>query len=408
MNKQSFSKIKDFFISICSSVLLTGVTQLAVYPLLGRWLDVNTYGAVLTLIGVVNALGAAFGSSLNNTRILKQCEYDDKKLVGDFNIISVICVFFVFALSSIIVTVILGVYSFESVTLGIVAVCVFFRGYYSANFRIEINYKKYFLSNLFGVIGYIGGLIVTYFTKIWELTFLFGEFGACIYICIVCKMVREPFKRTTLFRSTSVQFICFFFATAVSSVITYLDRFFLYPVLGGESVSIYNTASVLGKVAGIIISPITGVLLTYYCKEKNLTVGDFIKRIALYIFFSAVAYLGIVLIGKPILRFLYPTIASISEPYFYIANLGAVLLLLGNTIMPTLLRYCKAFWQPIIQVAFTSSYIIFCFLGMKKGGLYGFCWSVTIVNMLRVMILIIIALFTLIETNKNKGEKQND
>ena len=82
-------KTKDFAINILASVVLTFMTQLVVYPSLGRWLSAAEYGSMLTLIGVINAVGSSFGGALNNARILMDSEYTSEGISGDSNIFAV-------------------------------------------------------------------------------------------------------------------------------------------------------------------------------------------------------------------------------------------------------------------------------------------------------------------------------
>lgn len=396
---QSLSKFKDFFINILASILLTGMTQIFVYPMLGRYFSASEYGTILTLIGVVNAIGASLGSPLNNTKILMNSLYKHKKYEGDYNLVAIGCIIVSFFSTTIISSVVRQQFTNESIALGIITALVFYRAYYSAGYRIVINYNKVLCSNICGVIGYIVGIILLNITGKWYWIFLCGEAFSCVYITFTSNIVKSPIKRTPLFGKMLERFGCYFVANSFSYGISYMDRFFLYPILGAESVSMYTTASILGKVAGIIMTPISGVLLTYYCKEDNLTIKQFKKRMNIYFVLSIIAYLGIVILGYPILKILYPTLAPMARPYFYVANLGSIVLLLGDTIMPTLLRYAKPFWAPTVQGIFASCYIIVGFIGMKLVGLSGFCYAVLAVNTIRVAILLVVSFVTIKKLN---------
>lgn len=394
---------KDFVLNIVASIIFTLATQIIAYPYLGRIMSKKEYGLLLTVMGIVNAVGVALGNPLNNTRILLEPQYERKHLNGDYNIIFLICVLIDIIAVIPLSFMVLGNEWLSVIGCTIVSVLVLFRAYYSASYRIVINYKKNLYSSIFGLFGYIIGIGLTYITGIWILTFVFGELFSCIYIYFTASIVHDKFQITDLFRTSIRKYSLFMFAAILSTMMTYMDRFFIFPILGAEQVSIYNVASFLGKTAGIVMNPIAGVLLTYYAKENKLSLSQFYKRMGIFFSASALFYLGILLLGMPVTRILYPTIADSTAPIFAIANLSTTVFILGNIIQPTLLRFCSAKWQPIIQGIYFAMYIALGIIGMKSNGIAGFCYSVLIVNIVKIIIMMLITTSTLY---KKKGENK--
>lgn len=189
-------------------------------------------------------------------------------------------------------------------------------------------------------------------------------------------------------------------AAIISTLMTYMDRFFIYPVLGVEQVSIYNVASFLGKTAGIVMTPIAGVLLTYYAKEAKITIKQFYTRTGVFTIIALVFYLFIFVVGKPITKILYLTLIEDAASYFAIANLGATVFILGNTIQPILLRFCEAKWQLIIQGLYFVLYILFGLIGMYESSLLGFCYAVLIVNFIKIIFMLCVATVSLYDREK--------
>lgn len=407
LKKYNISILKDFILNIIASVVLTAATQLIAYPYLSRILSIDEYGLMLTIIGIINAIGVSLGNPLNNTRILLQPEYDNKKLNGDYNIIFSICVLIDIFVVGIITTIVLKKFDFIILGYITVSILILFRSYYSASYRILINYRKNLYSSIFGFIGYILGILVTYLTKTWIFVFIFGELLACIYIFFTSNIIHDNFQVTKLFKKSLNKYSFIMFAAILSTIMTYMDRFFIYPLLGAEQVSIYTVASYLGKTAGIVMNPISGVLLTYYAKETKMTIKQFYKRIGLFTICSIIVYVIIITLGIPITRILYPTFIDRILPFFKIANLGAIIFILSNTIQPTLLRYCSAKWQPIIQGIYFLSYLIMGIIGMKGYGLIGFCYSTLIANIIKIFIMLFITTFTLYNCNE-KGKCINE
>ncbi|MDW0114008.1 hypothetical protein QT711_12495 [Sporosarcina saromensis] len=403
INKLKSRIFKDFTLNIIATLLLTLATQILAYPYLSRFLSSEEYGLMLTIMGVVNVIGVSLGNPLNNTRLLLQSEYEEKHLNGDYNLM--FCFIFIVNIIAVptLTSIILKDFNFTVVGCTLISSLLLFRAYYSVSYRIVINYKKTLYVSVFGFIGYILGIIITYITQIWVFTFILGELFACIYIFFTAKVLHDRFKCTPLFKKTIKKYLYIFSAAVLSTLITYMDRFYIYPVLGAEQVAIYNVASFLGKTVGIVMIPITGVLLTYYAKETRLTIKQFYARVGSFTIVTFFFYIITILVGIPIIKLLYPTLASSALPYFYIANLVAAVFILGNTIQPTLLRFCNAMWQPIIQGVYFLLYILLGFLGMSKYGLMGFCYSILIVNFLKIILMLVITTFSL-KKHQKKGD----
>jgi O-antigen/teichoic acid export membrane protein len=353
------------------------------------------YGTMLTVMGIINAVGSSLGNPLNNTRILLDSEYGRKNLSGDFNLIFLICLPITVLVVLIFSGLIYSSININTICYAVISALVLFRSYYSAGYRIIINYKKVLYSNIWGVVGYIIGLFITFYTNEWFFTFLFGELTACIYIFFTSQILQDKYKKTYLFKKSFLKYSLIMSATVISMAITYMDRFIIYPLLGAEQVSIYNVASFMGKMAAIVMGPISAVLLTYYAKEVQLSVKQFYIRTGFFTLASAILFLLILLVGMPITRVLYPTLAEDASRYFIIANLASTVLILGNTIMPTLLKFCSSKWQPVIQVIFVILYLIFGYFGMIRNELMGFCYAILFVNIIRIAVMLAIATFTL-------------
>lgn len=398
----SFRKgiLKDSILNIIASLILTLVVQVLVYPYLALKFTIAEYGIILTLMGMVNAVGVSLGNSLNNTRILLQPEYDKRRTNGDYNLIF-LCLLLVGAIITGCISIVL-LKRLDITVIGciVITILILFRSYYSASFRIIINYKKILYSNIWGFIGYIVGLVIVKYTGFWVFVFVFGELFACIYIYYTSKIIHDKFQITILFKKSLVKFTFIMMAAVFSNLLMYMDRFFIYPFLGAEQVSVYTVASFIGKSAGILLNPIAGVLLTYYVKEELMTVRQFYKRTGLFTLVSCIIYILILLVGIPITKVLYPSLVNSALPFFYVGNLAAILFILGNTIQPTLLRYCHAKWQLIIQVTYFLLYLILGYFGMITYELFGFVYAILIANFLRILLMLFVVNVTLLKVSQ--------
>lgn len=397
-----FSKsgmFKDSLLNIIGSLILTIAVQALAYPFLAQNLTIKEYGIILTVMGIINTVGVSLGNSLNNTRILTQSNYDKKALTGDYNVIFIFIILLGMFITGLLSFAVLNKFDTTIIGCKVITVLIIFRSYYSVGYRLIINYKKMLFSNLWGAVGYLIGIIFTIYTGVWVFTFIFGELLACIYVYITSHVVNEELTITPLIKSSLKKYSYIMSASFISNSMIYLDRFFIYPVLGADQVSLYTVASFLGKTAGILLNPIAGVLLTYYVRDKSLTVKQFSIRTGIFTLFSLLIFILIMCIGIPITGLFYPTIIKSAVPYFYVANLASVLLILGNTIQPTLLTYCNTKWHLIIQISYFLIYTVLGYIGLIENGLIGFCYAVLISNSFRIISMLMVIFGTLYKRN---------
>ncbi|KUK47805.1 MAG: Uncharacterized protein XD74_1599 [Actinobacteria bacterium 66_15] len=392
MNEHRRSIARDFGLNILASALLTGVTQLLVYPGLSRMIEPSEYGSLLTAMAIVNVIGSSLGGSLNNTRILMQSDYDRQGAIGDYNMIFVMLAMVTVPLAAAILSLTGLARGVNLAGAVIVALLVLWRAYYSASYRIRIDYRKNLVSSAVGVAGYLLGMMLARGTGYWSLAFVAGEFFACLYIAFTGHIVREGIRRTGLLVPTLRKYGLLFAGTALGALNLYLDRLLVYPMLGASEVTTYVVASFLGKSAGLLMGPVAGVLLTYYAKATTFSRARFLRQLGFMAFSSAAGYLLILLLGKPVTAMLYPTIAESAMPYFAVANLASIVFVAGNMIHPSVLRFCDARWQPALQGGYLLTYIGVGALGAHFAGLWGLCWAVLGVNVIRCGVMIALVL----------------
>lgn len=396
-----FKKVifKDSMLNIIGSLILTIATQGLAYPLLAKYFSIHEYGTLLTLMGIINTIGVTLGNSLNNTRLLMQSTYNKKGLTGDFNFIFVCILIVGIVLSGLSSIIFLKKFNITIIGCVLITTLIIFRSFYSVGYRLLINYRRMLISNIYGAIGYIIGIIVSIFTNTWVFTFIFGELLASLYIIRTSHVVNEKFNLTPLFKISLNRYLLIMGAAIITNFMMYMDRFFIFPLLGAEQVSIFTVASFLGKTAGILFNPISAVLLTYYVKENRLTLKKFAHRILFFSIFSFFIYMLIYFVGIPITGIFYPTIIKDATPIFYLANLALIIFILGNTIQPTLLTYCKTKWHLTIQIVYLFIYIVTGYFGINKDGLTGFCIALLISNISRVVLMVLVILRTLYKNN---------
>lgn len=377
----------DFVINILASVIYTFARQIVVFPLLAARLTDGDYGTLLTVTGLANVCTSLVGTSLNNIRLVQNSRYEEAGEKGDFNLLCLAGA----ALSVVFSLVLWAVFGYSWLTAllltGHILVANLYQ-YASAFFRLELNFRRILRANLLVSGAYMAAAVVFATAELWPLVFLIGEGVGLLYAARTTGFHREPMARTPLLGETSRKLVAFMLASLVGTVLLYADRMIIYPTLGAESVSYYATASFFGKSAGIVMTPVAGVLLGYFA-QKNFTASK--KLFALVNGISLVC-LGVFLLGCWLLapwftRLLYPSLYAQSAPYIFLANLGAVISIAGNMAQPMILKCCSTRWILLIQVLYGGTYLVSALLLMPVYGLLGFCWSAILAGSVRLCAL---------------------
>lgn len=376
VNKVKSGIYRDFILSLMASAVTTIVAQLITNPFLARMCSSEEYGMILTIMGIGNVVTLAFGNSLNNVRLIMNNDYEEHNEDGDFKPL--------FILLSVIGTMVFGGYLIwfgEKSIILIVSLCSFalfgiLQNYGGVAFRIKINYIKNLLLNISIAGGNMVGLLVLYFTgnrSLWALTFAVGQIVGVVYIYQNSSIFKESFRFTSLIMKTLKKEGVLLFTTLCANILVYLDRLILYPLLGGDAVSIYTVASFFGKSLAILMNPISGVLLSYYAQRSyGMNIRRFWKVNILTLGLSAAFIIFSLFASEWVTGMFYPSLIGQAKPYLLIANLAAVINVIGNLAQPAILKFASTKWIAINQIFYMVMYLGIGVVLSRINGLMGF------------------------------------
>ena len=394
MNKKKVTI--DIGLNIIASSLPTLALQLLIFPLIAASVSEDDYGLILTIVGIVNVVAGVIGSSLNNTRLIHNEKYVTKELRGDFNFLVVIGLLLTLVLMPVILFIYLDLDNpFSLALLSLTVVFSLLALYNSVSFRIELNYFRILFNSFALIVGYGVGFLLFMIYGQWELIFFFGYLSSLLYIFFNSRLWKEPFVRTPLLGQTLKYILFLAFANLLANALIYIDRFLLYPFLGGAVVAVFYVSSLFGKVISMAITPMTGVILSYVAKMEKITR----KAIAYILLFSlgigSLGYLGCVVICPTILRFLYPTMAEEAMQFFYINTLTAILGAVSAVLNPIIMKFRNISWQLTIGVANLVVYISLSLPLLNFFGLMGFCVGALIAAVIKLLIAMTVGLMRL-------------
>lgn len=387
------NKNKDYLYNILASMLLTIALQLFVYPTIAIQETTARYGEILIIMAIVNIIIVSLGNTLNNIRLIVNADYEAEKIKGDFKVllgVAVVCSFAV----SIVASTYVDISMSDSLIIALITALGSVKAYVCVEYRLKIDFVKVFRLNAVTSIIY---LIATYGYSAkfmnWIYIFLLTEICSTIYLYYTLSFIlQEPAKITYLFVSTLKKYILLTLIGLVANTIVYLDRILIFPMLGAEVVAIYFCASFLGKSLGIIVVPISGVLLSYYSLKKNLTKAQFIHNVTSYTVTCVAFYFLLQLASHFIIPRLYPSLYHQAKEYIWLGNLASIILVLSSIINPAILKFVKLGTQLYASIFHIIFYMITAYFLTDYFGLIGFCYAAIASNLAKILIQVSIGL----------------
>ena len=239
--------------TIGGALLMNGVLQIVVYPLLNRKMGSDQLGELLYLMGLVAILCPSVGQALNTSRLVVRRDYQVKN--GDYNVLLLLfggvgtaITLFVARDSMVSLPVIFWTAALLMTTI--------FRYYGDVEYRLNLNYKKYFYYYCVLTGGYIAGFGLYFLTKNWFLVFLAGEAAALVYLAATGTVFRGFFDRSRWFTQAFQRGGFLVFSYLITNFTLNIDRLALEHMVGHLAVTQYYVTSLIGKTLVLLVAPV--------------------------------------------------------------------------------------------------------------------------------------------------------
>lgn len=399
--KRKRDLLMNFTLNIISSIVPILFLQIIAYPYMAKILSREMYGVALILISIATMIMQVSGTGINNARILNDAEYKKKNLIGDYNFVLIGIV--LINLVVIIITIKLVEQSIPFLTIFWLILFIqlgMLKNYLTAEYNINIDFKKVLYSNIYLVIGYGVGILVFYFTKEWSYIFFIGTLSAVIYQFRTTSLLKEGIGTTILFRKTLTSIMTISFSSLMISLVTYADRLLLYPLLGASQVATYFTAATFGKIMAMGLGPISSVLLSYYSKETKMDNIRFWKMNSINFLLSGLFYIVSLIFAEPITAILYPTIIDDAKQYISIATLASIITASTSLVQPIILKFCHLKWQIYIQIFHIITYITVSLVMVHMYGMIGFGYASVFIAFLKLLLICAVGTYTFSTSRK--------
>jgi O-antigen/teichoic acid export membrane protein len=382
----------DLIYSMIGLVVMNGVIQLVLYPYLNRQLGADAFGRVLSLISVVAIMGSTFGVAANYSRMVSETKREASN--GDYNIFLLII-----AGVSILVSLVSMIWLKEFTLTGYIGfyllmVVTTLRYYADVEFRLTVNYKRFLVFYLMISAGYVLGVLIYPVTHSWIIAMLAGEAAAVLYV--VCKghIFSKPyFQKSGQFKNNMVSLAFMSGTELIAALILNADRLMLQAFAGGTAVTIFYTATLVGKIVSLVSTPLNGVVIGHLSKYKG---GLSSKNFGLICLAGAV--LGVLInvacvgVSYVFVKIMYPDIFEMARPYFWIANAGQVFYFVSGTLTVILLRFTDEKYQLYINIIYLIIFLAISFPMVILYELWGMAAALLIVNVLKVFVIMVVGM----------------
>ena len=381
---------------------MNAVLQIVVTPLLNRLMGAEQLGNLLYITGLVAIICPSVGQALNTSRLVvrRDCEVTN----GDYDWLLLIFG----AIGSFVALVM----SRNSITNMAMAVGVFimfmltvFRYYGDVEYRLNLNYRRYFIYYLLIGIGYLAGFGIYYVTGQWVWIYLIGEGAALIFVGITGIVFHNFWNRSRFFSAALSRGFFLMLSYLVTNTTLNIDRLVIRQVLGNEQVTWYYVTSLIGKTLVLLIAPINTIVISYLTKRKErLTRLQYGKAalaggIVSFVFFLA-CQVGTPLFVWLFYRNLYDSVKGIVT----VVNLAQILGLYSAFLFILVLTFTDERWQLGLQLAHFGILLAVSIPVAKMYGLTGFAYASLGANILRVAAVIILGLVKAQNGKESKDE----
>ncbi len=388
---QRYHFLESVVLSVVALGIYNCVLQFLVYPTFNRVLGADGFGDVLTLLSIQTVLALSAGAGINYARMTNVPRFQAQN--GDYNRPLALCGAAV-ALCSAAAAVYFGYGVAAAFLYALLGVFTMLRYYASVAFRLEVNYRRNFLFYLLIALGYAAGTGLFMYTKRWETVQLPGELLAVVYVLLCSGVLRPPLWRKSARHREAVRSCCALIpAQFFTNLTMHADRLLIGTMLGGADVSLYYTASLLGKAMAMLTEPIAGVAIGFLARSKRFGRREFLLCCAASLLCGSVLFALFIPLSPLLIGLLYPDVADSAAPYFLIANGGQILYFTANLLLVILLRLAQEKYQLYINLLYCAAFFALGIPALRAGGLGVFCRCVLALNALRLAAVIALGVF---------------
>jgi len=264
--KKIFGKYKfflsDMFLNMVGFGIYIVSQQILLLPILAKIVEDEVYSSFVLFLSILNVVCNVVGGELGNTRLVRDSDYKEKEIMGDFSRIFI-------GASLLVAAVVLPIliylkYSIiGSLILIITILLANVRLYSLCYYRLQKKYKKVIIQNAIYLLGIVISLVVFYLLRIVYLLLIIPEILCTIYAFFNSDIFRMKLKKTDEMKLTVRRFSELGAVSFLTNMMNYFDKFIIYPMFGATAVAVYYAVNSMSKITSLITNPMSSVILSW-------------------------------------------------------------------------------------------------------------------------------------------------
>ena len=381
----------DLMYSVIGLLVFNGVMQLLIYPRMTVFMGAERWGVVLTIISVASIVATSFGTGANYSRMVVSTKTSD--VAGDYNIFLAWVALGSFGVSFITMFTVREVSLSAYIGILCLMIAMTLRYFSDVEYRLNVNYRGLMVYYFVITAGYIAGLALYPIAHSWALTLVLGELLGTLWVALKGSIYRRPlFKKSPQFRENISSMLTLSSAYLLTNLVLFSDRILLLIFEGGTEVTVFYTATLIGKIVSMLTAPLNGVITGHLAKYKGKISRKAIGKLAVILLaIGVVVTAASTLVSMVFVRVMYADLYDQASRYFLVANAGQIVYFISETFLVVLLRYTKENLQLKINSVYAVLFFAVGIPAVMFFGTMGLAVSILCVNAIRFAAVTVIA-----------------
>ena len=382
----------DLIYSLIGLLVFNGVMQVLIYPRMTVLMGAESWGVVLTIISAASIVATSFGTGANYSRMVVSTKQTE--VAGDYNIFLawvaagslVVSLFTMFVVGDVSLSAYIGIFC--------LMVAMTLRYFSDVEYRLHVNYRGLMVYYFIITAGYVAGLALYPVLHSWALTLVLGELLGTVWVAVRGSIYDRPlFRKSPHFKENIRSMMTLSGAYLLTNLVLFSDRILLLIFEGGTAVTVFYTATLVGKIVSLLTAPLNGVITGHLAKYKGKITRKAIGKLAIALIgIGVVVTAASTLVSMVFVKLMYAELYDEASQYFLVANAGQIVYFISETFLVVLLRYTKE----NLQLKINSVYaVLFYAVGIPSVmffGTMGLGVSILIVNVIRFAAVTVIAI----------------
>ncbi len=330
-------------------------------------------------------MGAGFGTAVSYSRMVAKKDRTQEN--GEYNLFLLMVAAVSVLVSFVALFVLKELEAFYYLQILVLMVVTVFRYYADVEFRMNIRFVDYFLFFTSVALGYVIGLLLYPVTGSWVLTILLGELFGIGYTFFRGHIFRRPYTKLSAdYKENLKSAWVISLSNLLSALILNSDRILLRLAVGAREVTVFYTASLIGKIVAMLTTPLNGVIISYFTNYKiRITKKLFTGIGLLMVLLSVLGALVCTAVSYIFVKVMYKDVFDEAVNYFFLANLGQILYFISGSLMVIVMSFTKEKLQLVINIIYVTAFAIIVIPATLLMGLDGMATGLVITNFIRLL-----------------------